>query len=100
MNKVTDEQNNMEEGSKNSSKLELIRDKLTYKENEIQKQNEEMQDNKQDFNMNQFVFNNPIEGNNDNNDMVNNNDMINNNVKENPEEEGFNENNQLNDGEF
>ena len=100
MNKVTDEQNNMEEGSKNSSKLELIRDKLTYKENEIQKQNEEMQDNKQDFNMNQFVFNNPIEGNNDNNDMDNNNDMINNNVKENPEEEGFNENNQLNDGEF
>ena len=100
MNKVTDEQNNMEEGSKNSSKLELIRDKLTYKENEIQKQNEEMQDNKQGFNMNQFVFNNPIEGNNDNNDMVNNNDMINNNVKENPEEEGFNENNQLNDGEF
>jgi cAMP-dependent protein kinase regulator len=100
MNKVTDEQNNMEEGSKNSSKLELIRDKLTYKENEIQKQNEEMQDNKQDFNMNQFVFNNPIEGNNDNNDIGNNNDMINNNVKENPEEEGFNENNQLNDGEF
>ena len=103
MNKVTDEQNNMEQGSKNSSKLELIRDKLTYKENELQKQNEEMQDNKQEFNMNQFVFNNPIEGNNDNNDnndMDNNNDMINNNVKENPEEEGFNENNQLNDGEF
>ena len=100
-NGAEEEKSKKEEDSKNSSKLELIRDKLTYKENEIpipintENQDEQNKENNQPngFPMNQFVFNDNNEGNNDNNT----NNMNMNNI--NPDD-AFNEDNQLNDGEF
>ena len=98
INKIAEEEKNKnEEDSKNTSKVELIRDKLTYKDNEMsiknENQDEQNKENNQPngFPMNQFVFNENIEGNNN----------INNNIIQNTNpDEAFNEDNQINDGEF
>ena len=117
-NGAEEEKNKNEEESNNTSKLELIRDKLIYKDNEIpidtenqnedeqnkeneDEQNKENEDeqNKENnqpngFPMNKLEFNDNTEGNND----INTNNM-NMNMNMNPDD-AFNEDNQLNDGEF
>ena len=99
MKKDNKESINNEEDSIKTSKLELIKDKLTYQENENlipinnEKQNGEEQINNEPSGlpMNQFELNEKVEENNNLNNLhKSNNSGIN----------EFNENNAINDGEF
>jgi cAMP-dependent protein kinase regulator len=103
----TNLENQNEEASKNSSKLDLIRDILTYKEGDytIKKENETIGQPLENElpSKNEIVSPTQI-GNNNENNLINNeiNSLnINANIQNKEEEnEGFNEDNQINNGDF